>query len=68
MKITYEMIEDVKTPAGGWKYRVLNLLGVETPPITGWKHRIVGKELSAEAWSQIQDEMHPLEENSIWDI
>ncbi len=44
--ITLEVIEKLKTRAGGWTRRDLALLGVPWPPVSGWKDRIIGNEMS----------------------
>lgn len=47
MKITREMINELKTARGGFLSKVMKLLGVEFPLKKGWPKRIIGKEISA---------------------
>jgi len=45
MTITSELIDQLRTPAGGRTKESLALLGVDWPPQKGWKDRIIGKEI-----------------------
>lgn len=52
MILTHEMLQDAKTPAGGYNKAQLAILGIEWPPKKGWPRKLVGKEVSEELWSQ----------------
>lgn len=45
MKISDEWLRANATHKGGYTKRQLGLLGVEWPPINGWKRDIVGQEI-----------------------
>ena len=53
MKITYDLIQSVKTPPHGWKRHITKLLGVKWPLRQGWQDRIIGKELSPKAEAEL---------------
>lgn len=46
MTITQELIDSLKTPAGGWTKSSLQTLGVAWPPKKGWQKEIIGRELN----------------------
>jgi hypothetical protein len=48
MKITEELILNGMSENGGWSKRQLETLGVEWPPITGWKDRVIGNEIESD--------------------
>lgn len=48
MTITNEFLIAGQSGAGGWNKRQLALLGVDWPPVKGWKHRIIGTEIPDE--------------------
>ncbi len=55
MKITREMIESARTPAGGWTRQQLAAWGVKWPPCKGWKKRLqAGKDPNGH-WMSIQE-------------
>jgi len=43
VEITAQLIEEGRSPAGGWSKAQLALLGVEWPPVKGWKEAAIGK-------------------------
>lgn len=44
--ITEELIEAGKSERGGWNRPQLALLGIDWPPVTGWKAQVVGKKIT----------------------
>lgn len=54
-EITNEFIIAGMSGYGGFNYAQLNLLGVETPPKTGWKERIIGKKIPKSIAKQYLD-------------
>lgn len=48
MLVTIELIESGCSGAGGWNQHQLKLIGVDWPPMKGWKNRAVGMEISEE--------------------
>ena len=42
MQITYQLINSLKTEKSGWTKDSLKYLGVDWPPVKGWKERIIG--------------------------
>lgn len=46
--ITNELIESLKTPNGAWTRATLSALDISWPPLNGWKHRIIGQQISDE--------------------
>ena len=51
MVITAEWIMANTTAAGGWTRKQLEAVGVDWPPVKGWKQRILGTEISADQQS-----------------
>ncbi|MBO0323489.1 ribonuclease HI [Muricauda sp. CAU 1633] len=51
--ITYELIESLKTHAGGYSKKGLELLGVEWPPEKGWKARILGNVIDRGSYDRL---------------
>lgn len=49
MKVTDEWLLRWQTPNGGYNRKQLTLLGVPWPPKRGWKHDVLGREISEEA-------------------
>lgn len=45
-KITENLIEMGMSDKKAWSRAQLALIGVEWPPLKGWKSRIIGKEIS----------------------
>lgn len=45
------MIEARRSERGGWKASQLKCLGIQWPPIKGWKRRIVGTHISDEQYT-----------------
>jgi hypothetical protein len=48
MIITDEWLVNNKTKAGGYTKTQLALVGVDWPPVHGWKKTVIGTELSEE--------------------
>ena len=51
-----EMIERAATPAGGWTKAQLAAIGVDWPPIKGWKRSVIGKTISRSAFNTLMSE------------
>ncbi len=49
MKITAEFLAAGARPAAAYTKRQLALLGVDWPPVKGWKERVIGQEIPDEA-------------------
>lgn len=45
MRLTRDMIFELRSERGGWNYATLSLLGVKTPPEHGWIDKIVETEI-----------------------
>jgi hypothetical protein len=52
-QLSKEFLDSLRTPNGGYTSTVLKLLGVDWPPIKGWKQRIIGKFISAENYEEL---------------
>lgn len=48
VEVTEQLIEAGMSGAGGYKYYQLQLLGVETPPKSGWKEKVIGTKIPKE--------------------
>jgi hypothetical protein len=46
--ITNELIESGKSAAGGYSKAQLALLGVTWPPLSGWKKRVIGSQITSD--------------------
>ena len=46
MRITSEFIEAGRSTAGGYSKKQLALIGVDWPPVKGWKRSVIGQEIS----------------------
>jgi hypothetical protein len=46
MKLTHENLNAARTAKGGWTKAQLEAIGVAWPPANGWRHNVVGKEIS----------------------
>jgi hypothetical protein len=46
MKITNDWLIEFCTERGGWTSEQFKVLGIGWPPPNGWKHRVIGKEIS----------------------
>ena len=44
--LTEADVEALKSPAGGWNAATLAALGVSWPPVSGWKKRLIGTQIS----------------------
>jgi hypothetical protein len=44
--VTKAWIEEYRTPKGGWKAKQLAAIGIDWPPLTGWKTRAAGTTIS----------------------
>ncbi|UII80059.1 ribonuclease H [Flagellimonas sp. CMM7] len=49
--ITYGLIETLKTQAGGFSKKGLELIGVSWPPEKGWKERVIGNPIDKEKYN-----------------
>lgn len=47
--VTNDFIVSGKSIRGGWKRAQLALIGIEWPPIAGWKARAIGRVISRQA-------------------
>ncbi len=47
MKVTLELIEEMRTKRGGFSGAALKVFGGSTSPKKGWKHRAVGMEVTS---------------------
>lgn len=47
--LTSELIEQLRTPKGGFNQRTMEQLGV-WPLVAGWKERLVGKKVGDRRW------------------
>jgi hypothetical protein len=45
MKLSYEDTKMLETPSGGFTAASLAVLGIEWPPQTGWRERLVGQDV-----------------------
>lgn len=52
MKLTEQRIDAGRSERGGWSRKQLALLGVDWPPKTGWKQRVIGDEISEDKYRQ----------------
>lgn len=55
MKLTHELIHAAKTQKGGWTKAQLEVIGVSWPPVNGWRHNVVGKEISEADYQRFCD-------------
>jgi len=55
MKITWQTIEEWKTPAGGWTRAQIELLCLPWPNKHGWMHELIGKEITDELFQKVMD-------------
>lgn len=53
--VTEEWITRYASDKGGWTRQQLKLLGVDWPPIRGWKYRCVGLKISDEARQRFEE-------------
>lgn len=53
LEITREVIESLKTRAGGYSKKGLELIGVDWPPEKGWKSRILGNVVDKEKYEKL---------------
>lgn len=68
VEITEQLIEAGKTGGGGFKYYQLQLLGVETPPKSGWKEKIIGTKIpkeNAEKYLALKGQMKKAEQRAV---
>jgi hypothetical protein len=52
--IVRDDIEQLRTPAGGFNQRTMEIIGVPWPLQEGWQQRIVGMRVSDRNWSAAQ--------------
>ncbi|MDR2195729.1 MAG: hypothetical protein LBE50_03890 [Gallionellaceae bacterium] len=45
--VSDEFIASGQSANGGWSKRQLEILGVDWPPLTGWRKRVAGRSLDA---------------------
>lgn len=55
VKLTNEHFNQIKTPAGGFRRRPLEILGVPWPPQRGWKAKLIGTEIDESVWLAAKD-------------
>jgi hypothetical protein len=48
IEVTNELLEAAMSAAGGWSRPQLAILGVEWPPVKGWRTAVIGTLLDAE--------------------
>lgn len=53
MKITENCFKSWTTDAGGFTRAQINLLGLDWPPVHGWKVRLIGTEITNELYQEI---------------
>ena len=58
MKLTNAMIDQGKTENGAWTRAQLALLGIEWPPVRGWKGGIIGMEVTVELLDKFYKAVH----------
>lgn len=52
--LTRELIESLRTPAGGFNRATIDALGTGWPLVSGWIDRAIGTEVSDRAWRSAQ--------------
>lgn len=68
VEVTEQLIEDGMTGSGGFKYSQLHLLGVETPPKSGWKEKVLGTKIpkeNAEKYLALKGHMRKAEQRTV---
>ena len=68
VEVTEQLIEAGMTGAGGFKYYQLQLLGVETPPKSGWKEKVIGTKIpkeNAEKFLALKGQMKKAEQRAV---
>lgn len=68
VEVTEQLIEAGMTGAGGFKYYQLQLLGVETPPKSGWKEKVIGTKIpkgNAEKFLALKGHMKKAEQRAV---
>ena len=55
MKITNAWLMKCRSPAGGWTYAQFAVLGLSAPPTSGWKERLIGRDISEETARQFKE-------------
>lgn len=53
MILTHEILENSRSPRGGWNRKQLEILGVAWPPLKGWKRKLIGTDLEAEKFDKL---------------
>ena len=54
-QITNEWLTEHRTKGGGYNAKQLNLLGIQWPPTTGWKQKLIGTNLDSEKAKQFEE-------------
>jgi len=54
-QITNEWLTEHRTKGGGYNAKQLNLLGIQWPPKTGWKQKLIGTNLDSEKAKQFEE-------------
>ena len=44
-QVTEQLLKEGMSSKGGWKKAQLSLIGVEWPPVTGWKESAIGRRI-----------------------
>lgn len=68
VEVTEQLIEAGKTGGGGFKHWQLQLLGVELPPKSGWKERVIGTKIpkeNAEKYLALKGRMRKAEQREV---
>ena len=68
VEVTEQLIEAGMKGAGGFKYYQLQLLGVETPPKSGWKEKVIGTKIpkeNAEKFLALKGQMKKAEQRAV---
>lgn len=60
MKITEDCFNSWRTRAGGFTRAQINLLGLEWPPVKGWKASLINTEISEKLYQEILSAKHIL--------
>ncbi len=64
MKVTRDIIEAGQSSNGGWSQEQLRQIGVDWPPVKGWKDQVIGSDFSAakvEEFLRLKDAHLPVE-------
>lgn len=53
MILTHEILENSRSPRGGWNRKQLELLGVAWPPVKGWKRKLIGTDMDDAKFAEL---------------